>query len=670
MQLLGNYQSNLTAFLYEQLLNQLETSISQGQFGAGKLFDTAAAEKIQAEGQNFTSITVPSAGNTAYAADLNVPLDTLQARYTALTNEVADLQGNIDKLLLLVDKEASLLDKTIAAAEVENWGSQQPSLSTAQVSQWSFQSGHGVTSTVYPGGSDDFQEDPSNGVTYPAAIPNVDIVLNEGLSGDGSIIQGIGSPHTRREFPVKDVQWVFTPNSPQSQFEEIYGDDQTWAYLAVLEPSPILTFGSPNISVVLPVGGSAVGVFQATGSVAGGSLPVFVRILFHPRQQTLNVVNATANQQIPLSPYNVTANTVQGFNTNKVFAIGPDFTVNDHSVLIVAPTGAMVGQSFTLLFQEYFPAYQCSIDSTNWSPIFMLDPNRPYPDDTIEFFPINVQNGQFPLSDELGVPLGLFIQMVGQPAGEMLLQITTPGSQTFGEVAQLTVSMERASYMNGLRLAPFTNFPATISSIVALGFTDNIQTNVLDIPLVLDREVIIKFPRQLVRKFVINMYQKSYSVKEYISQAPDALRRDTLSNLQSSLPFSVQRPQPSTPQRFEGSMYDFGIMDMVAVDDQPVLPGVFVSGPYEVIGQPEVIRLDMQTVNMPQSPTPCIYLAYLAYNSNNQVIASGEFAMAPGTTIPYPSILIPDHVNFFIKLVFRKELAVAQKLQLQVTTVA
>lgn len=298
----------------------------------------------------------------------------------------------------------------------------------------------------------------------------------------------------------------------------------------------------------------------------------------------------------------------------------------------------------------------------------MLDPNRPYPDDTTQFIPINIQNANFPLSDELGVPLGLFIQMVGIPTSEMVLQITTPGSQTFGENAQLVVSLQRAVFMDGLQLTPFTNFPPVIQSITAYGFTDDIQTVVLSTPLRLDRSTIIKFPRQLARKFSINLYQQNYAVKEYISEAPDALRRDTLSNLQSTLPFSVQRPPAAIPQHFEGAMYEFGIQDIAAIDDLPNVPGVFASGPYLVQGMPEVIRLDTAVDFMPQSPTPAVYLAYTAFDGNDQVLASGEVAMAPGTTILYPSGVVADHVDFFVKYVFRGSLSIAEKLKLQVTT--
>lgn len=686
MQLLGNFSSNLTAFLYEQLLAQLETSISKGEYAAGSLFDTSAAAVIQAEGQNFSTIILPSAGETSFVEDINVPLDKLQARYIAIENEVSLLQDTIPRLLDIISKETSLLDKTIAAAEVEKWGSQQPALSTAQVFQWSFESGYGVTTTVYPQSAEElgesassdlvfalglavfpgtYKEDPLSDIIYTAPTPIVSYVISEYLSGDGIVKQGIGSPITRRTIPIKTIQWSFTPNSLETQFETVYSTDKTWASLSTLEPNPILIFGAPNIQTLLPIGGSVTGVFLVSGSVVGGSLPIYVRILFHPRQHITVIHNAAAAQQIQLSPYNVTANTVKVFTPSNVYVPGLDYIMNDHSVLTIVSTGALVGMDFSILFEEYFPAYQCSIDQTNWSPIFMLDPLKPYPDDTVDFLPIDIQNSKFPLSDELGVPLGLFIQMIGVPTSELLLLITTPGSQVYGEHSKLTITLQRAVYMNGLQLEPFTNFPAVIQSIVAYGFTDNIQTTVLDIPILLDRSMIIKFPRQLTRKFVINFYQQNYSLKEYVIEGHDALRRNTLADLQSTLPFSVQRPVPAIPRHFEGALYEFGVKNIVAVDDQVNLPGVFVSGPHRVKGMPEIIRLDADLENMPGVTD--VYLAYLAYDGNEQVLDQDEIAFVIGSVIKYPSVIVADHVDFFIKFVLRNELSIAKKIQLQVT---
>src|SRR5208283_3754378 len=146
-----------------------------------------------------------------------------------------------------------------------------------------------------------------------------------------------------------EVFWSFTPNSPETQFETIYGDDQTWAYLSTLEPSPILTFGAPVITTQLPIGGSAHGVYNVIGSVAGGSLPVYVRILFYPRQTNLFASNLISGQTVQLSIFNVIANTVEVFTDTKVFTQGTDYTISPSSILTVVPAGALPGNSVTIL---------------------------------------------------------------------------------------------------------------------------------------------------------------------------------------------------------------------------------------------------------------------------------------------------------------------------------
>lgn len=656
MKLLGNYASNLTAFLYQELLNQLETSISKGDFAAGTLFDTTAAKNIQQQGQDFTNLTIPTAGTVASAEDLNNALDVLQARYTAITNEIADLQKNIVNLLAFIDKEATLIDQIIGEAEVEKWASQRPVLTTAHKFSWNFATGRGASdiSPNYPIAN---TVDKASGLSW---------ILNEDLSGGtGIIIEGLGAPETTREVQVKNLQWSFTPNSPDTIFEEIFADDKTWASLSTLEPAPLLTFGAPNIATLLPLGGTADHIFTASGSLFSGSLPIYVRILFHPRQVILPVVNATDGQTIQLSIYNVTANVTEVYDSTTVYVVGTDFSVDQHGVFTVLHSGALIGKSFNILFTEYFPAYQCSIDQSNWSPIVMLDPKRPYPDDTTNFLPIEIQGDKFPLTDELGVPLGIFIQMVGTPPGEMVLKVTTPGNLSYGETAQLTIDLERTSYINGLRVSPFTNFPVTITNIVAQGFTSDMQTTVLDIPVKLDRGTVIRFPRQLVSKFVVSFYQENYSLKEYFAQAPDSLRRDTLANLQSSLPFSVQRPQPSVPRQFEGALYALGIEDILALDISVSLPGLFVSGPYRVFGKPEVIRVDTQSINLSGPLT----FAYITYDGNDNVLETAAVSIVSGTSKGFTFSHVPDHVDFYVQFPLSQELSVIEQFLLQVTTV-
>jgi hypothetical protein len=66
--------------------------------------------------------------------------------------------------------------------------------------------------------------------------------------------------------------------------------------------------------------------------------------------------------------------------------------------------------------------------------------------------------------------------------------------------------------------------------------------------------------------------------------------------------------------------------------------------------------------------TNAVYLGYISYDANDAVLEQNEIAFTPGTTILYPGAFVADHVDFFVKFVFRNELSVAQALQLQVTT--
>lgn len=822
MILLGNFANGLQQLLYKQLLLQLDDAISKGEYSAGTLFDTKAAQAIQVLGQSFSSLTLPTAGSTAMADDINKPLDLLQSRYSAIINEITNLEIDVIELLALIDKESSLIDQIIAAAEVEAWVSQQQQLTDSNSFSWSFSSGHGITSTTYPGGR--YQVDPLTNSTYTVPIPKVSYVYNYDLSnthglitvvnpgfesgstgwvlGDGGAIsfitssqfhsgshslaqdghtsggsyqnisglipgnkykvsvwvkfvadgvlplsktklivhdtiggslvstdllalapdtivagnpgtdwsqlsiiftagsnglmriylyfgagggtifydditveiidprvgiitEGLGSAANITQVSVKNLVWEFTTNSDQTQFEEIYGDDSTWAYLATLEPDPILLFGPPNVSVILPIGGTANNIFTASGFVPGGGIPVYVRVLFNPRQTILPISNGINGQIIRLSIYNVVTNTVDVYNDSQVFVLGTDYTIDSTGIITILNAG-LVGVDFNILFTEYYPAYQSSIDQTNWSPIVMFDPTRPYPDGTSIFIPVNIQNGNYPLMDELGNPLGIFIQKVSDPNGEMVLLVQAPGASGSGESATLTINLEKAVYINGLQLSPVTNFPVTITSISAVGFTDTMQSSVLDIPIVLDRSTIIRFPRQLVRSFIIKLYQTNYSLKEYIVSPPDSLRRNTLANLQSYLPFSVQRPNPSTPQVIEGCLYELGLEDIVALDIEANFPGVFVSGPFRVQGQPEIIRLVIDGMLLDSSVD--FYLAYIAYNANDQEVDQNE--LPASICISYPSIVSADHVDFYLKFVQRNELNIIKRFLIQVSTVS
>jgi hypothetical protein len=103
----------------------------------------------------------------------------------------------------------------------------------------------------------------------------------------------------------------------------------------------------------------------------------------------------------------------------------------------VTPLDIPAGTALTIYFKEYWPAYQCSVDQTNWSPVLMLDPARVYPDDATQFLPVQLQAGRFPVTDEAGVPTGIYFRLLQTITVPYSLLVTTPAGAAFGPVAVL-----------------------------------------------------------------------------------------------------------------------------------------------------------------------------------------------------------------------------------------
>ena len=83
--LLGGYQSDIAAWHTQELLRLVQQAAALGEYGGGKLFDTAAANAIiKNQGEDFTGIPAIPAGTRATADSLNYPLSLLTARYAAI----------------------------------------------------------------------------------------------------------------------------------------------------------------------------------------------------------------------------------------------------------------------------------------------------------------------------------------------------------------------------------------------------------------------------------------------------------------------------------------------------------------------------------------------------------------------------------------------------------
>lgn len=362
-----------------------------------------------------------------------------------------------------------------------------------------------------------------------------------------------------------------------------------------------------------------------------------------------------------------------------VFFAQQDFVVDDISNITFE--GLNDGTAYTVRFTENYPAYQCSVNETIWSPIVMLDPSRPYQDSETQFDPIAItvdpsdHRTLFPITDELGVPTGLTLKVLSQPLFQYYLLITTPATPQFGATAVLEIDLATPTYMNSLQIAPFTTYPTRLVKVETQSFTADTK-QIVGVPnALLDRPLVLTFPTTLLSKVFLTLYQENYSLDTLVAEPPDALRRDTLVALQAVLPFNVRRPQRAVPQFFTGAQYTLGLENIAGLNETPILPGIFIAGPQHFVGCPDVFRFDTE-ITFPDQLE--VYLCWKAYDRsgvvinaelNGHLIQAGECAVWP---FPSPSILdrtSVDHVDIFFKFVFRSSEAVLRRYLMQVSSV-
>jgi hypothetical protein len=366
-----------------------------------------------------------------------------------------------------------------------------------------------------------------------------------------------------------------------------------------------------------------------------------------------------------------------------MYFINQDFVIDDISniTFMNLPDGDPV----TVRFTEFYPAYQCSVNETMWSPLIMLDPARPYPDGETNFNPIELTVDtsdnltQFPITDETGAPTGLTLEMIGQPIYSYYFEITTPAYPQCGATAQLEIDLSNPTYMNGLVLSPFSSYPLRLVKVETQAFEENTRQVIGTPNALLDRPLTLTFPTTLLDKAFLTLYQESYDLSEYVVQPPDYIRRDALFSIQAVLPYNVQREQRAVPTYYRGAEYIFGIEDVAGIAATSVLPGIFIAGAQHFSGCPDILRYDVDYID----PTSIgdnfdTYLCWIAYNSSD-IIVDEELTgikIYPNTCTvwPFSNPSIPasgtiDHVDIFLKFVLRNPEVVLQKYLLQVANV-
>ena len=667
MELLGSYNSSLTSAYYEQLLALLDSAISSGDLSGGSSFNQANLLALEKQAQSFALLPTGSAGSRVTDESFNYPLSLLLARLNALQAEVNAFTGVSGRLLDILANETTLIDYLLAADSLSQWTSSQLQIAGAWSAGWDFSTGQGSKSpTLDP-------LDPTTSVIYGS-----DLVVGSTLDCTGVspvFTSGLRPPVSPTVFPFKNLSWTY-PSDGTSQ--SLYAPDLSWTQLDLLDDLPDVDFSAPpNVQVVLPVGASISSIFSFTGEVPGGIIPTYVRILFYPR---LNSLTATVNlgvgyMPIPLSQYNIDPNTVTVISADgsKTWDLITDYTAGSPTnpqAGFITPVDIPIHTIVDISFTEYWPAYQCSTDQVNWSPIVMLDVNRPYPDDEVNFFPIDIQDGKFPVTDEVGVSTGIYFTLLTVLwSVSYTLLVTTPPGATWGPEVWLELDVSQPGYLNALQIAPYAAFPTILEEVDVQGLASAARVPVFTGLLLIDRPLNILFPRQVVSKIYLKFVQQNYTIKDYQSVASDALRRNTMNSLEATLPFQVRSTTPSIPEILRGYEYELGFDELAGLDSKPIVPGVFVQGPLTVPGCPDVINLDLQTVG-----TVDVYVCYFAYDSAGNLLDSNTngFAITSGAPVVFPFTfgVVLDNVastEISLRFVLRSTDAVVERYYLQTT---
>jgi len=593
VQILGNYQSTLSSSYYQQLVTLLQQAIQAGDFGGGQTFDQAALVALQQQAQNFSTLPQPSAGQVVTDESFNHPLTLLAAQFAALLNESNAFVTQLTALLAVLSKDTALVDQLLAEANLQTWASTIPAVTGANQIMWDFGVGYGPIAPLSLTG---IWTDPATSATYPnnpTLSSNLATVLLPGLATTAS---GLTPPQSIATVSVNNLTWTYTTDNAQV---EVLNQDN-WTKLTLLEPQPLINFSStPSVT-------PAASPFVVTGSSNLGSLPVYIQTSFVGRQRHTTAA-ATNGTTISLSPYTVDTDEVYvfvGYGTTKqqLLSSATDYTVDqfgNFTPITLSAAGTMVD----IFFEEEFPAYQCSVDQINWSPLLMLDTARPYPDNATSFPPIawstNSQgNPALPITDELGTPTGMYIEIgSAAPTQTYLLEASSQASpNTVGATAMLEIDFAQLSYLTVLRVTPFTTFPMILTKVEIQGITTNTRQTVwsgstpIDQPTALHLDQVMG-SNPLVSKVFLTFYQPNYSLKQQTVIPPDALRLNVMSQLQAVLPFNARNVVPPPAAVYTGAQYEFGVAD-VSGEAWTAVSGVFVSGPNRFVGIPELIRFD------------------------------------------------------------------------------
>lgn len=658
MQLLGPYVGNFAAFQYQQLLALLQAAIATGDLGSGSAFDKTTLLQLEAQATSFANLPLATAGMRAQDESLLQPIGLLQARFTALLAEANNFVTRSATLIDYIQAETDLLDQLLAADLLANWVADLPRLPSSWSTAWDFSIDSGKLSLLIP------PVDPSNGVQYTNQMATA--TLLDTSSGD--LTAGLLPPIQSTAIPVKDLSWSFTADGVS---DLLYSEDMTWTELNLVQPLPEVLFtAEPQTKILLPLVGATPNIIALTGQVPGGVIPIYLRLLFYPRVRQVSGL-AFPGTVFPLSSYTIDPDNVivyqvkQGGTTGLFYKFGPDFSIDQTGS--ITPITIPAGTEIVVRFVENYPAYQCSVDNLSWSDIHMLDTARPYRDDETSFLPLGIVNNTFPLTDETGLVSGIYFTLNGVLDTDYTILVTTPAAQAVGTNCVLKVDLQGLSYLNTLHLKPFSEFPAHLTTVQISGLAGQNLATVFVGDLLVDRDLEIRFPRQIVSSVYLTFVQQSYTIIEYAPLSTSALRRATMATVEASLPFSLGQYIPPVSETLRGYEYSLGFELIEGRDVAYTGAGVLVQGPFVVTGYPKILRLDLEYTGACQA-----YVCYQAFSATGVLVDENVtgFAVTSGTSfvMPYTSGTTVSNiasVQLSLKFALRSADAVLSRYNLQ-----
>lgn len=640
MKLLGAYPSTLLLYHREEILSLLQQAVAAGDYGGGKLIDAAAVRSLEQQVADFSQLPAISAGQRALAQSLLYPLSLIEARYSTISKERDSFLGRMSRYLDLLEKDSQLLDQLIAAANMKLWVERQGRLSGSTAFYQDFRATHGPVAVDLP------QTDPATGALYTKSVEDLTVFFASGLR------QGIGAPVQVKRLAPVGLRWNHGYAAPA--VEDLTGDE--WAKLSVLESQPLVFFGGPVATVLNPAGSSIADLFDISGQDVAGNLPVFVRTFFTPRRLSQQIESGPAGEAVMFSGHQVVGDNFLVLDDARSYDNGIDFVVDEYGRFV--PRQSAANKTLKILFTAMLPAYSCSTSQEQWSPETLLG------------------DAVYPLTDETGADLGLRIRMRKTPAAEYLFRVDSAGAGGYGASAVLEMELDRPSFIDGLHLAPFSNYPARLESVVARGLTDDSTSILFDsADLLLDRPVTIRFPGQVVHRLFLTFRQENYVLVEHVIDPADQLRRDAMVAIQAALPFSSRRMHVTPARRVSGAQYEFGLRDLWA-ESRPAAStldyGVLICGPFEAEGTPSLVRLTAQFAG-----EVGLYLIDKPFNTTGVQVGSEMcsenqhgFEVESGVAFGYP---LPageatlSKTQFYVKFVLRDPDAVVERFLLEVT---